>query len=110
MRRLVDSQLTQKSELPVALVAVQQLLWVALLRRPQLVGQLVFLQRLGSVETFIAGRTGERLEVTGHVFHQLVFLVETFVTQLTEEPLVLVLLPPPPPLLFLLLLLTHCTQ
>lgn len=106
MRRLVDPQLPQQSELPVALVAAQQLVGVVLLRLPELVAQLVFLQSLSLVETFIAGAAGERLEVTGQVFAQLVFLMETFVTELAEKPLVFVQLPPPPlPLRLLSLLL-----
>lgn len=43
VRRLVDSELPQQSELPVALVAAQQLVGVVLLSLPQLVGQLMFL-------------------------------------------------------------------
>jgi len=74
------------------------------------VAQQVLLQTLGLVETFVAGAAGERFEVTGHVFPQLVFLVETFVTEFTEEPLLFVQLPPSLPLQLLLLLLTHsCT-
>lgn len=111
VRRLVDSQLAQQSELPVALVAAQQLVGVVLLSLPQLVSQLVLLQGLGLVETFVAGAAGERLDVTGHVFPQLVLLVETFVTEFTKEPLLFVQLPPPLPLQLLLLLFTQsCTE
>ncbi len=111
VRCLVDSQLPQQSELPVTLVTVQQLVRVVLLSLPQLVGQLVFLQTLGLVETFIAGAAGERFDVTGDMFPQLVFLMETFVTQLTEEPFLFVQLPPPlPVLLFLLLFTQSCTR
>lgn len=95
---LVDAELPQQSELPVALVAAQQLVGVLLLRVPQLVGQRVFLQRLGLVETFVAGVAGERLDMTGHVSRQLMFLVVAFVTELAEEALLLVQLPPPLPL------------
>lgn len=105
--RLVESELPQQSELPVTLVAAQQLVGVVLLSLPQLVGQQVFLQTLGLVETFIAGAAGERFEVTGDVFPQLVFLMETFVTELTEEPFLFVQLPPPLPLQLLLLLFTQ---
>lgn len=107
VRRLVDSELAQQSELPVTLVATQQLVGVLLLSLPQLVSQLVPLQRLGLVETFVAGAAGERLDVAGDVFPQLVPLVEAFVTELTEEPLVFVELPPPLPLQLLLLLFTQ---
>lgn len=107
VRCLVASELPQQSELPVALVAAQQLFGVVLLSLPQLVGQQVFLQTLGLVETFIAGAAGERFEVTGDVFPQLVFLMETFVTELTEEPLLFVQLPPPLPLQILVLLFTR---
>lgn len=109
--RLVDSELAQQSELPVALVAAQQLLGVVLLSLPQLVSQLVLLQGPGLVEAFVAGAAGERLDVTGHVLPQLVLLVEPFVTELAEEPLLLVQLPPPLPLQLLLLLFTQtCTK
>lgn len=104
---LVDSELARLPELPVTLVTGQQLVGVALLRLLQLVAQLMPLKRLRSVETFIAGAAGERLLVARHVLQQLVFLVEAFLTELTEEPLLLVQLPPPPPLLLLLLLLTQ---
>lgn len=104
VRRLVESELAQQSELPVALVAAQQLVGVILLSLPQLVSQLVLLQRLGLVETFVTGAAGEGLDVTEDVFPQLVPLVEAFVTELTEEPLVFVELPPPLPLQLLLLL------
>lgn len=110
VRRLVDSQLPQQPELPVALVAAQQLVGVVLLRLPQLVSQHVLLQTLGLVETFVTGAAGERFDVTGHVFPQLVFLMETFVAELTEEPFLLVQLPSPLPLQLLLLLLSQsCT-
>lgn len=65
------------------------------------------LQCLRFVETFVAGAAGERFQVARGVLQQLVLLMEAFVTQLTEEPLLLVQLPPPPPLLLLLLLLAH---
>lgn len=108
VRRLMDSELPQQLELPVALVAAQQLVGVVLLSLPELVAQLVFLQSLGLVETFVAGAAGERFEVAGQVFAQLVFLVETFVAELAEKPLLFIQLPPPSPLLHLLLLfLTH---
>lgn len=71
----------------------------------------MLLQSLGFVETFVTGAAGKRFEVTGHVFPQLVLLMETFVTQLAEKALLFVQLPPPPPLLLLLLLLSHtCRQ
>lgn len=107
VRCLVDSELAQQPELPVTLVAAQQLVGVILLSLPQLVSQLVLLQRLGLVETFVTRAAGERLDVTGDVFPQLVPLVEAFVTELTEEPLVFVELPPPLPLQLLLLLFTQ---
>lgn len=73
-------------------------------------GELVALQRLRLVETFVTGAAGERLQVARSMFQQLVLLMETFVTELAEEPLLFVLLPPPPPLLLLLLLFAHtCT-
>lgn len=53
VRRLMNSELPQQSELLVALVAAQQLVGVILLSLPQLVGQDVLLQSLGLVETFI---------------------------------------------------------
>lgn len=62
--RLMDSELSQQFELPVALVAAQQLVRVFLLSVPKLVAQLVALQRLGFVETFIAGAAGKRLQMT----------------------------------------------
>lgn len=105
--RLVDSELPQQSELAVASVAAQQLVGVILLSLPQLVGQLVLLQSARLVETFIAGAAGERFEVTGDVFPQLVPLMETFVAELTKEPFLFVQLPPPLLLQLLLLLLTH---
>lgn len=105
--RLVDPELPRQSELPVASVAAQQLVGVVLLSLPQPVAQLVFLQRAGLVETFIAGAAGERFEVAGHVLPQLVLLMETFVTQLAEEPLLFVQLPPPLLLQLLLLFLAQ---
>lgn len=104
---LVRSKLTWQPELPVALVTAQQLVWVALLRLAETVGEQVALQRLRFVETFVAGAAGERLQVARGVLQQLVLLMEAFVTQLAEKPLLLVQLPPPPPLLLLLLLLAH---
>ena len=103
---LVHSELPQQSELPVTLVAAQQLVWVTLLRLPQLVAQLVLVQRLCPVKTLITGAARERLQVARHVLHQLVLLMEAFVAELTEEPLLFVQLPPSPPLLLFLLFLT----
>lgn len=103
VRHLVDAELAQQSELPVTLVAAQQLLWVFFLSLPQLVGQQVFLQGFSFVEAFVAGGAGERLDVTGDVVLELVPLVETFVTELAEEPLLFVQLPPALPLQLLLL-------
>lgn len=104
---LVDLQLAQHPELPVALVAAQQLVGVALPCLLQLVALLVLLEGLRLVEAFLAGAAGEGLLVTGHVLHQLVLLMVTFVTELTEEPLLFVQLPPPHLLLLLLLLLAQ---
>lgn len=98
---LVDAELAQQPELPVALVAAQQLLGVFLLSLPQLVGEQVLLQCLGLIEALVAGSARERLDVRGDVVLQLVFLVETFVAELAEEPLLFVQLPPPFPLLLL---------
>lgn len=107
----MDSELTQQPKLPVTLVTTQHLVWVALLGLPHPVAELVFLQGLGLVETFITRAAGEWFEVAGHVFPQLVLLMETFVTEFTEKPLFFVQLPSPPPLHLLLLLLTQsCTQ
>lgn len=50
----------------------------------------VLLQTLGLAEAFVTGATGKRFEVARHMFPQLVFLMEAFVTELTEEPLLLV--------------------
>lgn len=107
MPGLVHAQLAQQPELFVTLVTVQQLVGVILLRLPQLVADLMPLQCLGLVEAFVAGGAGERFDMAQHVFPQLVLLVETFITKLTEEPLVFVQLPPPPPLHLLLLLFIH---
>lgn len=104
VRSLVDAELAQQPELPVTLVTAQQLVGVLLLRLSQLVAQQVLLQRLGLVEALVTGRAGEGFDVTHHVLLQLVPLVETFVTKLAEEPLLLVQLPPPPSLQLLLLL------
>lgn len=111
VRCLVDSELPQQPELPVALVAAQHLVGVVLLGLPQLVAQLVSLQGLGLVETFITRAAGERFQVAGHVFLQLVLLMETFVTEFTKKPLFFVQFPTPSPLRLLLLLPTQtCTQ
>lgn len=111
MRRLVDPQLSQEAELLAALVALQQLVRVTLLRLPQLVALLVFEQHVRLVEAFVAGVAGEGLAVAGHVFGQLVVLVEAFVAEFAEEALLLVELPPPPALLlFLLLRARSCTH
>lgn len=99
----MDTELAQQSELPVTLVAAQQLLWVFFLSLPQLVGQQVFLQGLSFVEAFVTGGAGERLDMTGDVVLELVPLVETFVTELAEEPFLFVQLPPALPLQLLLL-------
>lgn len=87
MGGLVCSKLPQQSELPVALVATQQLVGVVLLRRPQLVAQLVFVQRCDFIETFITGAARKRLQVTRRVFVQLMLLMKTFITEFTEKPL-----------------------
>lgn len=102
---LVDLQLAQQSERLITLLAAQQLFGVALLRLLQLVALLVFLEGLRLVEAFLTGAAGERLLVARHVLHQLVLLMVTFVTELTEEPLLFVQRPPPQLLLLLLLLL-----
>ena len=108
---LVGSELSQQSELPVALVTTQQLVRVVLLRRPQLVAQLVFVQRGDFVETFITQAAWKRLQVTRRMFVQLMFLMKTFVTQFTEKTLLSVQLPPPPPLCFPLLVISQpCTN
>lgn len=104
VRSLVEAELPRQPELPVTLVAAQQLVGVLLLRLPQLVAQEVLLQGPGLVEAFVTGGAGEGFDVTHHVLLQLVALVETFVTELAEEPLLFVQLPPPPPLQLLLLL------
>lgn len=109
--RLVHSELPQQSELSVALITAQQLVGVVLLGFPQLVVQLVSMQSPGLVETFVTGVAGEWFDVGWHVFVQLMLLMVTSVTELTEKPLLFVQLPPPPPLLILLLLLTQtCRQ
>lgn len=103
---LVESQLPQQPKLPVALVAMQHFVGVVLLSLPQLMGQQVFLQTLGFVETFIAGAAREGFKVAGDMFPQLVFLMETFVTEFTKEPFLFVQLPPPLSLQLLLILFT----
>lgn len=105
---LVDAKLTQQPELPAALVAAQQILGVFLLSLPELVGEQVLLQCLGLVEALVAGGAGEGLDMRGDVVLKLVFLVETFVAEFAEEPLLFVQLPPPFPLLLLQLLFSLC--
>lgn len=106
---LVDAELPQQPELLVTLVTVQQLVGVLLLGLSQLVAQKVLLQCFGFIEAFVTGRAGERFDMTHHVLLQLVPLVEPFVTELAEEPLLFIQLPPSPPLqLLLLFLVTGC--
>lgn len=107
VKHLVDSEVSQQTELLVALVAAQELFWIALLSFFHFVGQQVSLQSLLLVETFLTAVTGERFDVTRQVFLQLVVLMETFVTELTEESLFFVHISP---LLSLLLLRVFITE